>query len=241
MSRTFISRSKYLIWRVLNRVGIDVYPADFRNSIQSYLKYILDSRDIAQVIDIGANEGQYGLMLRNLGFTGKITSYEPLPDAWQVLKDNSKKDILWDIADRSAVVSNENVSEVQIFQTDNSVSSSMLEPLKSVEYAVDRMVTAPSIGINSVLRASAPGSLLKLDVQGYEMSLIEGIDFSFSGCPEVLQLELAIKATYKDEILYTTVVDFLKGKGYQLIYVFPGVANGDGQLLQIECIFEKTQ
>ena len=46
MSRTFISCSKYFFWRVLNRLGIDVYPADFRNSIQAYLKYILDSRDI---------------------------------------------------------------------------------------------------------------------------------------------------------------------------------------------------
>ena len=164
-----------------------------------------------------------------------------MPDAWQALKENSKKDILWDIAERSAVVPNDDASEVQIYQTDNSVSSSILEPLESEEYSVNSMVIAPSVGINSVLRTCAPRSLLKLDVQGYEMSLIKGIDFSFSGCPEILQLELAITATYKDEILYTTVVEFLSGKGYELIFVFPGVANENGQLLQVECFFEKSE
>jgi hypothetical protein len=57
---------------------------------------LIQSANIDLIIDIGANEGQYGKDLRANGFTGKIISFEPLNDAFAKLKQAAKNDTLWE-------------------------------------------------------------------------------------------------------------------------------------------------
>jgi FkbM family methyltransferase len=42
---------------------------------------MLSHHKVNTIFDIGANEGQFGVLLREIGFEGKIVSFEPLSDA----------------------------------------------------------------------------------------------------------------------------------------------------------------
>ena len=42
--------------------------------------------DINVVFDVGANNGQFGLMLRELGYEGNIISFEPIKDCYNTIK-----------------------------------------------------------------------------------------------------------------------------------------------------------
>ena len=228
---------KYVARRFLTTLGIDVYPADYRNSVQSYLEFLIGTRGVSSVIDVGANEGQYASMLRNIGFRGNIYSYEPLKEPWSLLNKKASRDSKWTVAERSAVVAS-NDDLVTLFETDDSVSSSILSPLDGQKFSTVKKVQCPAVNINQVLNSHCDCKLLKLDVQGFEASLIEGIDPGVSYFPQFLQLELAISQTYDGEKLYETVNSFLFELGYTPIFIFPGVADDKGRIVQVECVYE---
>ena len=50
------------------------------------------------VFDVGANYGQYALMLRKkAGFDGRIISFEPIPEAASAIRYPSERDPLWTV------------------------------------------------------------------------------------------------------------------------------------------------
>jgi FkbM family methyltransferase len=50
------------------------------------VKHLVAEREIEAVLDIGAYRGNYGLMLREVGFGGRIVSFEPSPSAARILR-----------------------------------------------------------------------------------------------------------------------------------------------------------
>ena len=83
------------IIKVLNKFGIDIkrYPSrDLRRR-----KLLLDEFEITDIIDVGANFGQYGIETRSIGFRGNIYSFEPLSYAYKKLKKTSKNDNKWQV------------------------------------------------------------------------------------------------------------------------------------------------
>lgn len=53
---------------------------------------IIKHLKVDHIIDVGANKGQYALKMRSLGYQGKISSFEPLKKAFQILQKNAVKD-----------------------------------------------------------------------------------------------------------------------------------------------------
>lgn len=62
-----------------------------------HLKLLLNHLKIDHVLDVGANIGQYATGLRNLGYTGKITSFEPVEACFNELLERSSTDPLWHV------------------------------------------------------------------------------------------------------------------------------------------------
>ena len=51
---------------------------------------------VATVLDVGANEGQYGGELRERGFAGQIVSFEPIPAVYRKLAARADGDPRWE-------------------------------------------------------------------------------------------------------------------------------------------------
>ena len=57
---------------------------------------LMRKREIDLVLDVGANKGQFGLSLRNqIGYRGRIVSFEPLSEAFAELRRIAARDVAW--------------------------------------------------------------------------------------------------------------------------------------------------
>lgn len=207
-------------------------------------KKILDTYQINMVFDIGANIGQYGKELRDIGYKGRIVSFEPMSLAFNKLKLKSDRDSLWD-AHNFALGEEKGTSQINI--AGNSYSSSLLDMLPShVDAAPDSKYTGQEEIRIETLDSIYPSLVgkddkvyLKLDTQGYEKSVLQGGKSSLR-LIETIQLEMSLMPLYKDELLFDQMYDFLYQQGYRLIAVEPGFTDEKtGQLLQLDGIFHR--
>jgi len=228
---------KYKLRKWLISIGIDVYPYDHRNSVQSFLEYLIKHREIKEVWDVGANVGQYAKMLRMLGFKQKIISFEALPDAYEILKDNAEADVNW--TTHGPLVISEQRQKIEFFETDNSVSSSRLKPL-SMDIVKHHVL--PSKPLEDFLNNadSKTCRLLKLDVQGSEQSVLASCGSQLQKF-DYVQLEASIRTSYENEIDYISIIRYMNERNYKLMFVYPGVADVNGNVIQVELFFSKNE
>src|SRR5579864_1371671 len=97
----------------------------FRNRV--VLKNVLGKLSINCVIDVGANQGQFGTLLRRIGYRGWIISFEPVRASYEALDALAAKEKLWRVFPYALGAENE---RRQINVTDESVFSSFLAPLE---------------------------------------------------------------------------------------------------------------
>ena len=64
---------------------------------QQRLKTILKRYQINTVLDVGANEGQFVEELRQMGYEGKIISFEPVSTVFAQLAQKAQNDPNWDV------------------------------------------------------------------------------------------------------------------------------------------------
>jgi FkbM family methyltransferase len=204
---------------------------------------MLAQHRVDTVLDVGANEGQYARLLRELGFRGRIISFEPLTTAHQCLQRSAMKDPLWTIAPRMAVGNQE--GEIRLNVCSNSTASSVLGMLGALERAAPELTYVGSdvAPISRLDRAAAEflGEsryvLLKADVQGYELEVLRG---AAGLLPKIVgaQLELSLVPLYQGQALFWELMDFMRTKGFGVWGIIPGlVDDSSGRLLQTDVIF----
>jgi len=108
---------------VLRRLGLDLqrYRADEHPLARR--ARLLEARSVATVLDVGANSGQFGRELRELGYRGRIVSFEPLSAAFAALERAARGSPPWEVH-RCAL--GEQPGRASIHVAANSYSSSLL-------------------------------------------------------------------------------------------------------------------
>ena len=142
---------------------------------------LLKLHHIDAVIDIGANTGQFAESLYDFGYQGKVISFEPVEQAYQLLLKRSAKYPQWTVAERCAI-GKEN-GEIEINVSDDSVFSSVLEIKDSytAHNPKSRIVRKEKIPVHRIddildqyLSDPEAAIMLKIDTQGYEKEVLEG-------------------------------------------------------------------
>ncbi|MGA1824850.1 MAG: FkbM family methyltransferase [bacterium] len=205
-------------------------------------KELLERYNINIIFDIGANIGQYALELRDIGYKGKIVSFEPLSAAYTILHRKTMKDKKW-VAINLAIGDVDSESEINV--SENLQSSSLLEMLPSHKKSFPKSVY---IGkekikirkIDSILNQYCQKKdrlFIKMDAQGYEKLIIEGASHSIISILGI-QLEMSFMPLYQNELTFWQMKSFLEKCGFTLMSVEPGVRDPKtGEMLQIEGIF----
>lgn len=198
------------------------------------------------LLDVGANQGQYARKLRELGYRGKIISFEPLPAAHETLLELAKDDPLWTIHPRCAVGSA--VGETEINVSKNSYSSSILPIMKT---HVDAAANAAYVGkakvdvitLDSVFSQYCKAGdkiFLKIDTQGFEGEVLKGA-MNILPNMAVVQLEMSIVPLYEGQRLYDYFFDFFKERGFFLWALERGFYDPvTGQNLQFDATFVRN-
>jgi FkbM family methyltransferase len=234
-----------LVRKIAKLFGIIIIKDRPANSPEKQLSAVLNFLDIDVVFDIGANEGQFGKNIRDIGYKSKIISFEPLTSARKKLIKNANKDSNWVVHSQCAI-GNKN-GNVKINISKNLVSSSILSINKKhldaekESFFINKEIV-PIYKLDEIANfyiKSNSNLFIKIDTQGYEKEILNGALKTLKKTKGVL-CELSLVSLYKGQFLWRDIVDMLDDKGFALWALQTGFTNPNtGQTLQVDGIFIK--
>jgi FkbM family methyltransferase len=226
--------------RAARHLGYEVRQFTPLRSLAAARRHLLEALEIDVVVDVGANTGQYGELLRREGFRGRIVSLEPVPEAYEELRAAAAADGAWTALPVAAA---DRDGELALNVTRDSRSSSMLArndrfadrpgwAPKEVQRVTGRRLESLT---NEILR-DGERAYLKLDVQGYERQVIEGAGGALHRFG-ALELELSLAPLYEGQAQLVDMLPFLAARAFHPVALEPILLDDDGRLIELDGIF----
>ena len=200
------------------------------------------------VLDVGANQGQYGSMLRRCGYKGRIVSFEPVKASFEVLRTRAAKDPQWSVYNyalgaragtRLIHVSRSTVMASFLDATDYSHTQfpegmPVTRDEKVTIHTLDEVFDRVTEGLKS------PRVFLKMDTQGYDLQVFAGAKRSL---PQVrgLQTEISIQAIYEGMPDYLQSLATYTKAGFVMSGLYP--VSRDKQtlaLIELDCVMRRV-
>lgn len=240
-------RAVDLVHAALRPLGLFVGRLPRAHTLDHHLKRILDQLDINLVLDVGAHWGEYATRLRQLGYPGRIVSFEPVEDSFRRLEKAAARDPHW-LVKRLALGEAEGTAIMNVAAGTD--LASMLTPSR---YAGERfgdrvaaqyqesvaMARLGSVLPECTTGIAEPRILLKLDTQGYDLPIL-------SGAVDVLdrilalQTELAVKPIYEGIPSLPAALKTLESLNFELTGFFPVCRDRDGlRLVEVDSVFRR--
>lgn len=221
-----------------------------RKRPSEHVRHLLDligHLRIDVVIDVGANEGQFGHGLREAGYTGRIVSFEPSPLAFGSLERTTASDPLWDCHPLALG----RRSERHTLSETRSTQLSSLRPLNAFAadvFAQQAETTArieletrslDAVWEEMIACGSSPRGFLKLDTQGFDLEVFHGarprLDSIWG-----LQSELSISPLYEGMPDYLETLAVYRSAGFEVTGFFPIFRDESTQILgEVDCTLAK--
>jgi FkbM family methyltransferase len=230
---------KHFIWKH----GWDLRPVTPLNGIDVLLWRLLPELGVNCVIDVGAHTGEYGMLLRALGYHGRIASFEPTSAALTSLRQRTAQDSDWDAypialgsSTGSADLHVANASNFSSFHTSSGLGRSLFGPefgIPTVEHVqirrLDEMFAELVQGIDD------PRVYLKLDTQGWDLEAFSGA----AGCLDRIvaaQSEMSIRPIYDGMPNQCEALAAFQAAGYDVVGMYPLPPSPDGLLTEFDCV-----
>jgi FkbM family methyltransferase len=205
---------------------------------------LLKTMDFATVVDIGANRGQFALVSRHCYPTANIVSFEPLAAPsrrFRAVLDSDKRVTFHQVAVGAAC------SEAVMHVSARDDSSSLL-PISALQESLFSGTsevgteTVQVVPLEQRLPADQiqPPALLKLDVQGYELTTLQG-------CESLLHLfanvyvECSFVQLYEGQSLADDVIAYLRQHGFGLQGIYNVHYDPAGRAIQADFLFSPSK
>lgn len=226
-----------------------VHPAEaYQLPERLHLRRFFDHFAVDCVFDVGANEGQYASMIRELGYKGPIVSFEPIPEVAAALQQRAARDGAWYVErlalDREAGPAQFNIMAASVFSSLKAPNPDQL-PIFDAQNAVARTVEV----MRSTLAVETPRwqaklgfkrPFLKMDTQGNDLAIVEGAGdalATFVG----LQSELAVRQLYTGAAGFAETLTAYTRHGFELSALVANTAGHFPDLVEIDCIMYRGQ
>lgn len=230
-------------FRRLARIFRSPPPAPAGSVETERLVGLLRAHGIDHVLDVGANLGQYAGSLRQAGYVGKITSFEPVAETHRALAGLARADANWAVAPQMALGAH--AGQVTMHVSNRSDMSSVMTIEAATLEAIPRAfeTATEDVPLNRLDAVfdhfvdPADTVFLKLDTQGSEFSILQGAEAIL---PRIvgLQIELSLFALYKGEATYLEVIRLVEDRGFAAHLFLPGYFSRKlNRQLQMDGIF----
>ena len=248
----------------ISRVGQDFYlarkewdPVPRKKAIgefwlKHHLRELLDTLHISTVLDVGANRGQYAELLRSIGYTGHIISFEPVPHLYQTLCNKAENDNKWMVQPYA-------LGDTNTEATLNAASADSLSSFKppsdfgKSRYGYDRgdpalqgeKIEVPVKRLDTVLpelpiQEEAEPIFLKLDTQGYDKECFDGLG-SFVEHIAVLQTEIPFLHIYDDVPHFAELIQHYEAAGFGITGIFPITFDDEtSHIIEADCVMVRA-
>ena len=209
----------------LRRYGIDGNAADIAACAESS-RFDLWPEDLRRrpaewtLVDVGANEGDFLQAVHRLVAPERVIAVEPLANCQEVLR---RRAAAYAKAEVFQVLLDEVPGAREILRTNNSRFSSVLPPVGDLakSYVPTDSQVVEKIAVRSEtldnLIKDFPGKigLLKIDVQGFEASVLRGAQETLRRARAVL-VEINYVQHYEGATGYRELFDMLHAAGFEL-------------------------
>jgi FkbM family methyltransferase len=232
--------------RLARWLGYDLTRRAKAKSPNAQLVAVLAHFRIACVLDVGANIGQYGAMLRAWGYPGRIVSFEPQAGAHGALARRAAADPAWQVAPPIALGARNGQIENEV-SAESDMSSilpqSALLRQVSPSSAVVRKETVPLCRLEDVAGSYLRPDervFLKVDAQGYEAAVLAGAGRLLERLTGI-QLEMSLVPLYEGERDFRAVLDDLAALGFAPYLFLPGYFERKlARQLQVDGVFMRS-
>lgn len=216
-------------------------------TLESHLKILFELLKVEVVLDVGANKGQYGIMLRKIGYSGAIYSFEPVQSSFQKLTMASSADTDWQVFNYALGVENA-IMDLNVM--DASEFSSLLQPntygkklyadkipIKNTEsILVKRLDDIYPALIGNKKRTRL---FLKMDTQGYDLKVLAGATKTLNSVV-ALQSEISVSPLYEGMPDYIESLNAFREAGFELTGLYPVSRNPESLLLiELDCVMRR--
>jgi FkbM family methyltransferase len=229
--------------RRLWRLGWDLHRFRPDYGLDAYLSAFLPGRGIKLVLDVGACNGEYGQLLRGLGYRGRIVSFEPLPKHFEQLKRLAAADGNW-LALPYALGDTPGRAEMSIAQSSD-LSSFLTTRRDARELFPGAVVdTTATVEVrrlddifSTIVSGADPSSIyLKMDTQGFDLQVIRGASASLKHIAAV-QSEVSFIPLYEGQPSCADMLAELASLGFSPAGFFVVNRSANGRLIEADCVF----
>lgn len=220
---------KGFLKRALARLGYHLERFPCCNTLDAHLLRLVTTLKINCVLDVGAHRGDYGLQLRGLGYKGRIVSFEPVAENYAALAQRCTGDARW-LAHRVALGAEDGTRDINVFS--GSTFSSFLPPSAYGNAAFGakmRLQRTETVAVKRldgifdlcVAGLARPRVLLKMDTQGFDLTVLEGAGSRLDQILAV-QTELSVQPLYKDMSTdFAAALLAFRQRGFDLSGLYP--------------------
>lgn len=233
--------------KIADFFGYDLVKTKKNILLPRHLRNLFTLLDITCVLDVGANYGQYGVMLRDAGYQGRIISFEPVSASYQRLHLVAAKDDNWDTYN-FALGSME--GEQTIHVTTASDFASFLPPSEFSKNTFGDVVTIANkenvqikrlddIFATIMQKQSQANIHLKMDTQGFDLDVFKGAGSCLQNIISI-QSELSVLPVYDGMPNYIEALTVYRNAGFEVTGMFP-VSHDRATLMVVEfdCVLRR--
>lgn len=234
-------------WKLRHRLLRALWNRGEAEAFQPALELQLARLQVGLVLDVGANRGQYGRLLRRVGYRGHIASFEPVAGNVQNLVPSADADGNWSVHQMGLGATEGtlsiNVSKRTEFssflpssQTGRATFDGEIDTVLKEQVPV-RTLDGEFAALRSAFAAGAVH--LKLDTQGYDLEVLRGATGSLTQI-DSLQMELSYVPLYEGMPTHREVLDFLTDNGFFLTAFFPVSRDRHLRVIEADCLFRRV-
>jgi FkbM family methyltransferase len=233
--------------RLARRLGYDLTPRKKAKPLEPQLIAVLERFEIDCVLDVGANSGQYGSLLREWGYRRRIVSFEPLAGAHARLERRAAADPDWRVAPRMALGERDGEATIEVAaESDMSSILPQTELLRQISPS-SRVIGHERVPIRRLDGLAAdylePDErvFLKIDTQGFEAQVLAGARRLLPRLSGV-QLEMSLVRCYEGERDFRELMADLADAGFGPYLFFPGYFEHKlARQLQVDGVFMRER
>ena len=224
----------------------EVSPGGFSSMFEvERLRKLLAFLDIDCVFDIGGNDGQYALQLRDrVGYHGRIITFEPLPNSAAKLRKLSQADAKWSIeeiaiSDRNGftdfnLMTSSQFSSISAPRNDDTdLFKKQTRPIDTIQVRCESLETAFN-RLHASHSFNRP--FLEMDTQGYDLIIARGAEPILSRFLGV-QSELAVKRLYETSETIGEALEYFSSQGFELSALVPNNQGHFPLLIETDGLF----
>jgi FkbM family methyltransferase len=207
-------------------------------------RLVLGNLNLDFIVDVGANRGQFALISRRVFPQAKIYSFEPLAEPAHIFKKIFGNDP--NVTLHTCAIGRQKTSAaIHITRADDSSSLLPVTKLQSdlfpgaAEQETRQVMVYP---LSQLLDPASipPASLLKIDVQGFELEVLQG-------CADILQkfshlyIECSFIELYAGQALAYQIIAWLEERNFVLSSVHNLYYGKNGLAVQGDFLFSKMK